>query len=92
MKDICSVVYDLARYQREEELQIDKEEKVESAVTDCLKNLTWDQFLEALNDSNGSVKAETAFHETDHLSLAVAIFDMAEAYWKAKIIKEMERG
>ena len=90
MKDMCSVVYDLARYQREEELQIDKEEKVESAVTDCLKNLTWDQFLEALNDSNGSVKAETAFHETDHLSLGVAMFDMAEAYWKAKIIREME--
>ena len=86
------IASDLRRYEAEKNLQISKEERIESELTQNLKYITDNDVLEAIADSNLSDELIRAIRATEILTVGIEFYNLIEAYLKQKIERELDRG
>jgi hypothetical protein len=86
------IASDLCRYEAEKNLQISKEERIESELTQNLKYITDNDVFEAIADSNLSDELIRAIRATEILTVGIEFFNLIEAYLKQKIERELEHG
>jgi len=86
------IASDLHRYEAEKNLQISKEERIESELTQNLKYITDNDVFEAIADSNLSDELIRAIRATEILTVGIEFYNLIEAYLKQKIERELDRG
>jgi|GEM_PF-4341201 len=86
------IASDLRRYEAEKNLQISKEERIESELTQNLKYITDNDVFEAIADSNLSDELIRAIRATEILTVGIEFYNLIEAYLKQKIERELDRG